>query len=220
MKYYDEDGQEVEMPSQEEIADLKAKAEKAGDSEKLSEMEKSIREALGIKPEDDLVEAVKLAKESANPNWPATRTKLNKMTEFIKSINPKAKIGEDGTIDVEEKLDSKSIEEKARNAARQEIFGQEINRGFDNLKHLTKEEKVVVKKAFEKLSSGEELNSETIPVYMQQAVNATFPKKSSVDIEGGSPRIGGSGENFAETTEGKEAANSFFGEDSFAKKEK
>lgn len=215
---YDAEGNEVEMPSQEEITELKAKAEKAGDAPRLAEMEKGIRETLGIDEKADLIEAVKLSKESANPNWAATRNKLTKMTEFIKAGNPKADIGEDGTVNVEEKIDINAIEQKATSAALKVVYGQEIDKGFNSLTQYTKEEKAVIRKSFDKLSAGEELNSETIPGFIAAAVGASFPKKASnPHFEGGAPRIQSSGENFAETAEGKDAANTLFGDESFAK---
>lgn len=214
---FDKDGNEVEVPSTEEIQDLKIKAEAAGNAAQLSQLVGSVREALGIDESADITEAVKLAKESANPNWPQTRAKLGRMQEFIKNNFKGAQIQEDGSVNLDEKIDLKVVEERARSAAKTEILGQEIN------KHLLKypqESREVVKKYFEKLIAGEDLNLENVSKFMGDAGNLAIPNnsRSNTRTSGGVPILDSSdGARLSETPEGKNVANQLFGDESFAK---
>lgn len=217
-KYYDDDGNEHELPSQEEIKELQEKAEKAGELDKFTKLEADLRKALEIDEKADLTKAVKEAKEAANPNWPATRAKLERMETFVKSNFKDAKIKDDGEVELEEKIDMKTVEEKAKKAATETILGSEINK---HLQKYPENEREVVKKYFDKLTNGEEVNSENIPEYMTQSANAAglgVKRDSGFNLEGGAPKLEiKPGENFAETEQGKTAANEMFGDESFAK---
>lgn len=215
---FDEDGNEFDMPSKEELEDLKSKNGKVEEYEGLV---KNVREALEISEDDDLIESIKLAKEASNPNWKSTREKIAKLQTFIKANIKDASLDEEGNVTMEEKIDPKAIEESARKAAREEIFGQEIN------KHLEKypaDSREAVKKYFEKLSAGEELNSETIAKTMDEAGSIVVPKPASnpgTNLSGGEPRIKiEDGQDFSETEQGKEIAKEVFGDEAFSAEKK
>jgi len=219
MKVFDEDGKELEMPSQDELKGLQEKAEKAGKADELEGLVKSVRDTLGLGETEDVIDALKVMNEAANPQWKAARQKIDRLQTFIKSNFKGAAVDEDGNPVIEEKIDIHTVEERARGAARQEIYGQEINK---HLQKYPKEEREVVKKYFDKLIAGEEVNSETIPQFIEQAESAAFPKKPGlrgVTLSGKEPQLEiKEGQDFSDTEQGKQIANEMFGEESFAKK--
>lgn len=217
--YFDEDGAEHELPTQEELKELQEKAEKAGGLDKFIKLEADLRKALDVDEKTDLTKAVKEAKEAANPNWPKTRAKLERMETFIKGNFKEAKIKDDGEVELEEKIDLKTVEERAKKAAIETILGNEINK---HLQKYPENERQVVKKYFEKLTNGEELNSDNIETFVLQSASAAglgTKHNSGFNLEGGIPKLDiKPGENFAETEQGQKAANQMFGDESFAKK--
>lgn len=203
-KLYDDDGNEIEVPSEEELKALQEKAEKADKAEEYEKLVSSVRTALDIKEDDDITEAVKLAKEAANPNWKDARDKIKRLTDYAKAngANVDEKTGE---VMKEEKLDPTKIAEEAKAAARQEIYQQQLSQ---KLSKYPEDKRQVVESYFKKLSAGEELNSEVIEKYVGEAESLTFPKGvSTPSVDGGTPNLDESNaEDFSNTQEGKQMA--------------
>lgn len=214
---FDADGNEIEVPSEDEIKDLKLKAESA---ESVNQQVSKIKEVLGAKDEEDLVEAVKLAKEAMNPNWPEARNKINRLTHALKELNPDAEINEDGTVKGKDQaIDMTKISEEATRAARKEILGTEISR---QLQKFPEENREAVKRYFEKLTSGEELSLDTINTFMDSASKLVLPEyKTDNRVVGLEPKISvPEGKDFSETPQGQEIAKELYGDQAFsAKKE-
>lgn len=215
---YDIDGNEIEVPSDDEIKELKAKAESASS---VSQQVSAIKEILGAKDDDNLVEAVKLAKESMNPNWPEARRKMDRLTEALKGLDPKIEVNDDGTINKpSEPMDITKITEVATKAAEQKLLSTEIDR---QLQRFPEENREAVKKYFEKLTAGEELSYANIESNIGAAAKLVFPGDSQGDTRpvGGNPILTiPEGKDFSTTPQGENMAKEIFGDEAFsAKKE-
>lgn len=203
-KLFDDDGNEYDIPSEEELSELHTKAEKA---DKVTEYEKivsDIREALDLKEDDDIAGAVKLAKESANPNWKEARQKMEKLTAWAKANGGKVD-EKTGEVNKEEQLDPVKIADEARKAAKEEIYNQQLSQ---KLSRYPEDKREVVKAYFEKLSAGEEINSEVIEKYIPQAESLSFPKGTPTpSIDGSAPDFDiNNRDDFSRTEQGQQVA--------------
>ncbi len=206
-KLFTESGDEVEVPSEEELKELKVKAEKSGKVDELGKILIGLRETLGITDKDDLAEAVKLSKESANPNWAKARTAMAKMKKFIESTEGTT-VDESGEVKKpdEQQMTPEEVEKSGRSAARKEIFEQEIE---SRLSKYPEEKRAVAKKYFEKLTQGEDMSMELINSGFKEAETLTFGAEgspSTAPVDGGVPNIGGdTKDDFADSSQGKQA---------------
>ena len=208
-KLYDEDGNEVSVPTDDELKDLQTKAEQVGKLSEFDKTLKSLRDSLGLKDSDDLLEAVKEAKESANPNWKATRNKLERLTTFIKTNIKDAEFDEEGNVKTpaNNTIDPNKIQQDMENTAR-----KILNEGTltQRLAKYPADKREIVKTYFNKLSAGEELSAETIEKYMPDAERLAFPNSSpSVrNIEGREPNFEDSNRtDYSNTPEGQKAGS-------------
>lgn len=216
MKYWDADGNEYDMPSQEELADLKKKAESTN-NEEFTKLQSSIREILGVDEKADLVEAIKLAKEAGNPNWPKARNKIVKLETFIKGNNKEAVIDDEGNVNVKQELTPEELLKQSEAQTRKILLSDKITA---RLSRYPQEKRDVVKSYFERLSTGEELNEESINRFFNEAETIVFPKQPSTTpgFGGGAPVLQTQDQkDYSSTPEGQKAANSLFGDESFAK---
>lgn len=185
---YDEAGNSVEVPDEQELDSLKKANEEA---EKLREQIKTVEEgSIGIK---SLREALK--------RKDALIADLQKKTETPKEEPKEEK--------KEVVFDENRIRELTRAEASKMLLDTEIDR---SLSEYSDDDKKLVRRYFDKLTSGEELNVETMKVYMEQAARAAFP---STDVRskfshsaGGRPPIVDSDQrkSFADTDAGRELA--------------
>lgn len=187
-KLFDESGAEIEAMDDKEIGELKAKAEA---SVKLEEELKSLTDkSVGLKN----------LRESLNRK----ERRIGELEEQLKASTDKKPV-EDKKED-EKSLDSLDIEKRAENAARRVLLDSEINR---HLGEFSDEERTKVKKYFDKLSHGEELNLDTMRVFLNEAERVAFPERSASrpSFQGRPPRINTNEKTFSDTDEGKALAN-------------
>lgn len=198
-----EDGTEIEVPTDEEIAAFK-KAQTDLDALKADEGQKNWRE-LRQKAEDAETRAKAAEAER----------------DELKKNPPKPPEGQGAALTPEQ------IREEARKA------GTEAGREFvlsDHklalLKQYSPEDQKTVGAYFDKLAAGETLTTERVSEIMKQAHTIVFPQQTFQEPVGGTgapPRFkdttqgGTQKDSFAETEEGKNIANEIFGQDSYAK---
>jgi hypothetical protein len=217
-KLYDEDGNEFDVPTEEELKDLQTKAASAGKLDEFNTQTAEIRKALDLKDDDDIISAVKNIKESANPNWPKARHTIETLTAFIKASNKDAEIDADGNI----KTKAKELTQEDIEAITEKKIAESLakNTLATRLGAYPEGKREVVKSYFDKLSSGQELNAENIDKYIKEAEVLSFPtvRATQAPLEGGEPKLSAEGSQFVESAKGKEAAEALFGEESFTKK--
>ena len=203
-KLFDDEGKEFEVPTEEELKELTTKAEGAGKAEELTKLMDNVREALKLKPEDDVLEAVKNAGEASNPNWSAARNKISQLTTFIKENVKDAKIDEEGNVTAKtETLSKEEVENTASAAATKTINEGRIT---DFINKHPEDKREVLRKQFDIQAAGGEINPETIAQFGKQAVDIVFPEGTPAPntVDGGEPDLSssGEGEDFAKTAEG------------------
>ncbi len=204
-KLFDSEGNEFEVPTEEELKDLTTKAESVGKLDELQKLEGEVRKSLGIEKEEDLMKAITLAKEAANPNWKKTRDKIAKLEAFAEANGGKVD-EETGDVSKEEKqLTKEEQAEETRKTTREEIYKTDLDKKISKYPEKQRE---VMRKYFDKLSAGEELNAENIDKYTKEAEALVFPKgipTPTVD-GGGNPVIDAPKEgDYSGTQEGKDA---------------
>lgn len=189
---FDESGNEVETLEESEIEALKEASEKAA---KLEEELKLVEDkSAGVK---SLREALK-RKESLIAD-------LQKKLE----VKPEEEVGKESKQEPA-MFDEEKIRSMTRSEASRVLMETEISK---RLSEFSDDDKGLVKKVFDKLTSGEELNMETVGVFLEQASRAVFPQGDS-RARGFSHSAGGrpphldtdKKKSFADTDEGKELA--------------
>lgn len=200
-----EDGNTIEVPTEEELKALQDSAAKAEEFRKKAED----LEAAKSKYESDPVEK----------NWRELRAKTERLEAQIKEQGKM--VAADGTIsDAPKSLTPEEIEAKARAAARSELVGQQKK---NLLSKFDDEKKKVVEHYLDKLTAGEDVSVDNIEKFVQEASLLAEPPKSGVQrtpFVNGQPPVfkNADGKSFAETEHGQSLANEVFGEESFAKK--
>jgi phosphomevalonate kinase len=185
---FDEAGNQVEVPDEQELESLKSAQEEANAlKEQIKAFEdgsvgmKSLREAL--KRKDSLI------------------ADLQKKAEAPKQ---EAKVEEKKEV-----FDEEKYRQMSRAEASKILLETEISR---SLSEYSEDDKKLIKRNFDKLTAGEELNMETMSVYMEQAARAAFP---STDVRskfshsaGGRPPIVDDGQkkSFADSDAGRDLA--------------
>lgn len=179
----DADGNKVSVLDDTEIAELqKAKADL--DALGANPGVKSLREALERK--EALIKSMK-------DDYEAT-----------KAMKKNAEVDEDEDV----KMTQEEIMKLSDQAVTKRLINVEVNR---ELARLPDEQRESVKKAFDKLTAGEEVNEETVHVFIQQALSANnlrTKEPSRTASHGGRPaRVTEQSSSFADTPEGKAFAN-------------
>ena len=147
-KVVDEEGNEIEVPTEEELVAIKVEGEKkVAEAQALFEKEKKELEA------------------QVNPNWKAMRDANEKLKEAVKASGKE--IDEQGNIiekpvgfNKEEII--KTSEEAARKVYLDGQIATQLNK-YDN------ETAKIIKHYFTKLSAGEEITMENVNSFIQQA---------------------------------------------------
>lgn len=190
-KLLDTDGNEIEVPTQEEIDALSASASKVGDLEKqLAELSQDI-----------------------NPNWRKAR-ELQANLERERD-EWKAKAESAGVKSEPQILSADQISE----IARKESKGVTLEDYKQGLLERFGDKKDVVEKYFNKLSAGEELTKEAVRNYIKDSARAVgIDREPNPELRA---RYASSGtepifetdkkEDFTETPEGQALSNAMFG---------
>ena len=157
-KLVDEEGNEVEVPTEEEIAALKADADK-----KVAEAQAAFN-----KEKEELEKQV-------NPNWKAMREKSDRLEAAIKTTGKE--VDEQGNI-VEKPigLNKEEVIKTSEDAARKVYLDGQI---ASRLGQYDTETAKVVKHYFDKLTMGEQVTVENIDSFMKQAEGAASPERSA-----------------------------------------
>lgn len=184
---FDESGAEVQVPDESELEELKKANEEAAS---LKEQLKTLEDgSVGMK---SLREALK--------RKDALISDLQKKTAPVEA--PKEVKAETPAFD------ESRLRELTRAEASKVLLEAEINR---SLSEYSDDDKKVVKRYFDKLSAGEELNMETLGVYMEQATRAAFPStdvrsRFSHTAGGRPPIVEETKKSFADSDAGRELA--------------
>lgn len=216
-KLFDEDGEEVEVPTEEELKDLQTRAESAGKSEEFNKMTAEIRKTLDLKEDDDLLEAIKLAKESTNPNFKAMRSKISRYETFIKNKIKDAEFDDDGNIvDKSQKFSLEDVTKTVRETTLKTLAEKSL---ADKLAKYPESKRAVIESYYKKLSVGEEMTSENVDKYLGEAerLSEVPMARGEARIEGKEPQLSAEGAKFVESPRGKEAAEAIFGDEAFSK---
>lgn len=205
-----EDGSEIEVHTDEELADLKSKAERVTTLE--TELERLKKEA----------------ENKENPDWRVARRKLEKMEQQLKEQGKGVK--EDGSIiDQPPVIDPQEILKQATEAATKTANDVALTRYKDELLNSFDEEtRKVVQHYYNKLSTGEELSFDKIRSLVSEASRLATPSEQAPSGRGGTgigapPRItfDSNGQQskkpYSETDEGRATAEEIWGNSSFTK---
>jgi hypothetical protein len=203
-----EDGSEIEVPTEEELTDLKSKAEKA------------------TTLEADLEKLKKESENKENPDWRLARRKLERMESQLKEQGKGVK--EDGSIiDQPTHIDPQEILKQATEIATKTANDVALTRYKDELLGSFDEEtRKVVQHYYNKLSTGEELSFDKIRSLISEASVLATPNSTTSAARHGSgsgapPRFSfdangqQSKKPYSETDEGRKTAEEIWGKDSF-----
>lgn len=210
MKVFDEQGVEMEVPSQEELAALKAQAGKAG----LADEFENLKKGLNIPQGQTFSDYLRDLQLSANPNWRAARQAMDRMKEALRGKG--LEVDDEGNIkSPQQQISPEDIENRARNAARNEIVNQHKEALLGKYDPETRK---VVEDYYGKLIAGQELTIGNVEKVMRDAEKLARPESVSTgfDIRGGAPRIQHEPKSYADTPEGQEQARALFGDEAFS----
>lgn len=195
-KYFDEEGNPVEF-----------------DPERVKTLEeelasKSTLEA-DLKAKEE--EMAKL-QEEVNPNWKEARRTMDNLKEAVRKTG--AVLNDDGTIKEDQVIISKDeITKQAQDSAKEFILKQKIE---DELAKVPEDKREVVRAYFNKLSTGEDLSTENISKFIQEAKIVSGGGQINNDKEVFFNRGGGSFEapktsdnTFDKSEEGQALASQF-----------
>lgn len=170
-----EDGTEREVMTDEEIKDLKSKAET---SESLSKQYDTLKQELGIKDGENFEDKIKELKESSNPNWQEARKKISTLESVVKQLKTEGKeIADDGTIKVaEERMTKDEVAKTSEATTRKVLFDTEKSRILAKYDEKTK---AVVEHYLNKLMTGEEQNIDNLYKFSSEAEKLANPNSTS-----------------------------------------
>lgn len=182
-------------------------------------LQASAQEAATLKTTVETLTKEKAALEAdpTNRNWKQIREVNDKLKEALKAQGKT--VGEDGTItEVPKTLTPEEIEQRTRKVVQEENI---ISQKKTALSKFPEEKRKVVEHYLNKLTAGEELNSDNIEKFISEAAILADPQaavRKPVYSGGGQPPLlkPQDGNSFAETDAGKAIANELFGKDSFA----
>lgn len=183
---FDESGNQVEVPDEQELESLKSAQEEANS---LKEQMKTLEDgSVGIK---------------------SLREALKRKDSLIADLQKKAEAPKEVKKEEPPVFDEEKYRQMSRAEASKILLETEISR---SLSEYSEDDKKLIKRNFDKLTAGEELNIETMSVYMEQATRAAFP---STDVRskfshsaGGRPPIVDDGQkkSFADSDAGRDLA--------------
>lgn len=205
-----EDGSEREVPTEEELESLRKNSEEAERLKKdLEDLEKTKQEL----------------EESQDPNYKKMRETLKAKEKTIEQLKELGKkMEEDGTIsDLEQSIDPNEIIKKAAEESKKAVFSSLITEKKEKLlKDFDEDQKNVIEKYFNKLTTGEELTLETIDNYFEKAkilANSEVGDNSILNnnISGKPPVFNTKKDSsFAETDEAKNIAKEIWGDQAYS----
>lgn len=167
---YDESGEEVEVPTEEELN------EKVADTTKL-------REELGIDADANISETIQQLKDDGNPNWKVMREKNEKLKTALESAGKK--VNEEGNVVDNKVLSTEDIDKKISEGVNKQTFENEKARIIGK---YPVENQEVFTKYLSKLLGDEEQTTENLIKYSAEAERLTFPN-SNVRVNS-NPRTG------------------------------
>lgn len=172
-KYFDADGNEVEAYTSEEVKELQTKVESA---EQLQQTFGSLQKELGLEEgasQEDINKKLAEMKESADPNWQAARTKMDRMAAALKEsgkqIDDEGNIIDPGQKPVSQDEINRIAQEEARKAVTQNTIELIKEQQLSNLDADTR---AAVENRFEKLSQGEEMTREKTQELLSESMRA------------------------------------------------
>lgn len=198
-----DDGSQLEVPTDEEMAGYKTQA---------TTIETLTKEKSDLEAANKAYEA-----DPSNKNWQLVRNANDKMKAALKAQGKE--VDDNGNVsEAQKQMTVEEIRAEATKAA-QETFVN--NYKESKLKALPEEKKKVVEHFFSKLSANEVLTVEKVDSYLGSAMILAEPPKNSgaPHVNGLPPQIGpqnGAAPKYSETEEAKDIANQMFGKDSFA----
>ena len=190
---YDEDGNAVgELPDD---VEFKSFTEKAAEADKLRDELKALEDkSAGVK---SLRDAVNRKEERI--------AALQKEVDEARAASKKETVQEGISTPVTD-------EEKLRSVIRDETAKAFLSTEIDRrLAGLPEDDRKEVRKAFDKLTVGEVLNADTLPVFIRQAESAAFPERAASRVRMGygraaTPSYSSDDKGFGDTEDGKEFA--------------
>ena len=197
---FDGDGNEIEVPNEEELTELKTKAEGSEEATaKVTELESTITEL----------------EKDVNPDWKGLRTKAKNLEKALKDaeVNYDPLTGEVikeaaplSDEDLDKKIDA-GVQKKLVTAHKKTLLS-----GYDD------EQKQVIEKyldAFIDVEGVEILTADDLNPVFEKALGAAGIKTSAKPhIKGQAPRVNTDGKsNYAETEEGQAMGKELFDED-------
>lgn len=181
---YLEDGTATEVPTQAEVdaqIEQKVGETKLQYEERIKDLEKEI-----------------------NPNWKEARGVIASLKKAVEAKG--GKVDDTGALIDEKPINMQMVEERAREAARRELLGSEIE---NRLNSYNEDSRETIKGYFDKLSAGENLNIGSIHKIMDDAEQLVLgtsrpsPRGSTL-IRGSAPSRGDSNqESYDKKPEGK-----------------
>lgn len=201
-----EDGSQIEIPTEDELKALQTKATQADTfSAEIATLKKQ--------KED-------MENDPVNKNFSTLRGINQKLTEALKKQGKT--VLDDGTVTEEKKvLSEDEIESKMKKIAREEQLATKKREVFAR---FGEEQRKVVEHYFNKLTAGEEVNSDNIEDYVKEAhfladPQAVNSKQRHISVNGQPPRFAPDNSNsFGSTDAGKAIADEIFGGLSYSKK--
>lgn len=148
-KLYDENGDEVEVLSDEEVNELKTK------SEKVSELEKQISD---------------LSADEGNRNWKAIREAKANLEAKLKEMG--VETDENGKPKPKSSFTEEDISNLVKKQANQLFVDRELATA---MKVLTEDQQKVVKSYFSKLTNGEEISPDNVSKFIESSIRAAVP---------------------------------------------
>ena len=209
---FTEDGDKVEVPTEEELKELKEAQEKLKGQDGIT---KELEEA-----------NAKLEDYENNPlqkNIKLVRTIKDNLTKKLKEQGKEVEVDEttgNVTLKTEAKMTQEDLDDRSKIIARQELLNIEKSKVFGK---YDEEKRKVVEHYYDKLSAGEDMSIDNLNKFVSEAeklAGVEAPKGTTPGVNGQPPVFEGKGQNFGDTEEGKEMANEIFGEDSYANQSK
>lgn len=207
---FTQDGDEKEVPTDEELEALK----------KPSEMLGEVMKELGIDPKDDITTQldeikvmIKDLKDSEHPNWAETRQKIKSLENLNRQLQAEGKhLDENGKIVEKKDVSIDDIRNESAKAARMELLNEKVS---DSIAVYTEDDQKVIMHYFTKLTNGEELTLRNVDKFLSDAINAsginkveTDPVKKAYSGIKGTGGEGSGNKNFADTATGKDLLKS------------
>lgn len=195
---YDDDGNKVEVPTEEEQKATLADATKKAADEAVA------------KAQADFEQTKKDLESQVNPNWKKFREAHENLKKAITASGKQ--VDDDGNVidPATKPLTKDEIAATAAEAADKSLVKAHINR---TLSKLSADDRKLVMAKYDKLVAGENVTLDNVNDFLQQAGSAAFgtretnPLAVAGNAGGQPPRLSdGDRQNFAETDEGKSLA--------------